>query len=113
MTSKKPQAKKLATLQSEEPLSQDDLIALQNEQLKQGNIKFLQSLQPDPVHTYGIKNKPREDDPSMARIFSWGYEAPVANDYITGQRVLNKKIRKMDREYISEAKDNYRKPEYY
>jgi hypothetical protein len=63
--------------------------------------------------TYGIKNKPRDEDPSMAKIFSWGYEAPVANDYINDKRVLTKKIRKMDREYISEAKDNYRKPEYY
>lgn len=48
----------------------------------------------------------------MANIFTWGYEAPVKNDYTGGDRELQKKIRKMDREYISEAKDNYRKPEY-
>jgi hypothetical protein len=48
----------------------------------------------------------------MAHIFTWGYEAPVKNDYTKDDRELQKKIRKMDREYISEAKDNFRKPEY-
>ena len=49
----------------------------------------------------------------MKDIFSWGYEAPVKGDYIkdkSGQ--LRHKIRKMDREYISEVHDNYRKHEY-
>ena len=89
----KAQKKKTQQLQQEqehsEPLSQDDLIALQNEHLKLGNIKFLSSLNPDAEKTYGIKNKPRDEEPSMAKIFSWGYEAPVANDYISnGKRVL-------------------------
>lgn len=72
----------------------------------------MQSLQPDAEKIYGIKNKPREEEPSMAKIFTWGYEAPVANDYVNDHRELKNKIRKMDKEYISEAKDNYRKPEY-
>ena len=49
----------------------------------------------------------------MSKIFSWGYEAPVKNDYINDHRQLKNKIRKMEKEYISEAKDNFRKPEYY
>ena len=93
-------------------MSQEELIALQNENLKQGNIKFLQSLQPDAEKVYGIKNKPREDDPAMKDILHWGYEAPCRNDYIKDKRELMYKIRKMDKECISESKDNFRKPEY-
>ncbi len=78
-----------------------------------GNFRFLHSLQPDADKTYGIKNKPREDEPSMKRILNWGYEAPVKNDYIKEKREIQYKIRKMDKEYISEKKDNYRKPEYF
>lgn len=70
-------------------------------------------MQPDVEKVYGIKNKPRDEEPSMKKIFTWGYEAPVANDYINDKRQLNYKIRKMEKEYISENKDNYRKPEYY
>ena len=46
---------------SSEPLSQEELIAMQNERLEQGgNIKFLQTLQPDTDKVFGIKNKPRD-----------------------------------------------------
>ena len=73
----------------------------------------MQSLQPDAEKVYGIKNKPREEDPAMKDIFHWGYEAPCRNDYIKDKRELMYKIRKMDKECISENKDNFRKPEYY
>ena len=108
-------SKRVTKQDSEEaPLSQDDLIAMQAERLEQGgNVKFLQSLQPNSEKVFGIKNKPREEEPAMSKIFSWGYEAPVRNDYINDHREIKNKIRKMDKEYISEAKDNYRKPEYY
>jgi hypothetical protein len=49
----------------------------------------------------------------MKQILHWGYEAPVKNDYIKDKRQLMYKIRKMEKEYISEKNDNYRKPEYY
>ena len=49
----------------------------------------------------------------MQQIFHWGYEAPVKNDYTKDKRQLMYKIRKMDKEYISEKKDNFRKPEYH
>ena len=61
---------------------QEDLVSIQNEQLKQGKIKFLSSLQPEAQNTFGAKNKPRDEEPSMKDIFSWGYEAPVKHDYI-------------------------------
>jgi hypothetical protein len=62
--------------------------------------------------TFGIKNKPRNEDPSMPEIFNWGYEAPVKNDYVNDRRQITYKIRKMDKEYVSEHHDNYRRPEY-
>jgi hypothetical protein len=72
---------------SSEPLSQEELIAMQNERLEQGgNVKFLHTLQPDTERVFGIKNKPRDQDPAMSKIFSWGYEAPVKNDYINDHR---------------------------
>ena len=46
----------------------------------------------------------------MAQILHWGYEAPVRNDYIKDKRQLMYKIRKADKEYISEKNDNFRKP---
>ena len=46
----------------------------------------------------------------MKKIFSYGYEAPVKNDYTKDKAELSNKIRKMKRPYISEAHDNYRQP---
>jgi hypothetical protein len=45
----------------------------------------------------------------------WGYNAPTMNDYIknTKDKELIYKIRKMDKECISEMNDNYRKPEFF
>jgi len=47
----------------------------------------------------------------MKDIFSWGYEAPVKEDYVKDNKEIRYKIRKMDTEYISEVHDNFRKPE--
>ena len=47
----------------------------------------------------------------MNEIFSWGYEAPIRNDYTKNKAEISNKIRKMKRPYISENHDNYRKPE--
>jgi len=47
----------------------------------------------------------------MKAIFSWGYEAPVREDYTKDKAEISNKIRKMRREYISECHDNYRKPQ--
>ena len=47
----------------------------------------------------------------MYEIFSYGYEAPVKNDYTKNKAELSNKIRKMKRAYISEAHDNYRQPQ--
>jgi hypothetical protein len=44
----------------------------------------------------------------MAQIFSWGYEAPVKEDYTKDTASINNKIRKMSRAYISESHDNFR-----
>ena len=46
----------------------------------------------------------------MNEIFSYGYEAPVKNDYTKNKAEISNKIRKMKRAFISEAHDNYRKP---
>ena len=46
----------------------------------------------------------------MYEIFSYGYEAPIKNDYTKNKAELSNKIRKMKRAYISENHDNYRKP---
>jgi hypothetical protein len=66
--------------------------------LKQGNIRFLQSLQPEAAVVFGMKNQPRNMEPSMGQILHWGYEAPVKNDYIKDKRQLQYKIRKMEKE---------------
>jgi len=47
----------------------------------------------------------------MNQIFTWGYEAPVKEDYTKGSACISNKIRKMGRANISEAHDNYRQPE--
>ncbi len=46
----------------------------------------------------------------MEKIFSYGYEAPVKNDYTKNKAELSNKIRKMKRPLISEHHDNFRKP---
>jgi len=61
---------------------------------------------------FGMKNQARDLEPSMAQILHWGYEAPVKNDYIKDKRELQYKIRKMEKEQITEQHDNYRKPEF-
>lgn len=61
--------------------------------------------------TFGMKSKTRDEEPSMNEIFSWGYEAPIMNDYTKNKAEISNKIRKMKRPYISENHDNYRKPE--
>ena len=48
----------------------------------------------------------------MKSLLSWGYEAPVTNDYIKNKTELRYKIKKMEKELISEVHDNYRRPEY-
>lgn len=60
---------------------------------------------------FGIKSRDRKLDPSMADIFTWGYEAPVKEDYTKNSAEITNKIRKMQRANISESHDNYRKPE--
>ena len=47
----------------------------------------------------------------MTELLKGGYEAYIKNDYTKNTAELNNKIKKMKREYISEAHDNYRKPE--
>jgi hypothetical protein len=47
----------------------------------------------------------------MNQIFTWGYEAPVKEDYTKDTASISNKIRKMGRPNISEAHDNYRVPE--
>jgi hypothetical protein len=49
-----------------------------------------------------MKNRARDCEPSMAQILHWGYEAPVKNDYIKDKRELQYKIRKMEKEQITE-----------
>lgn len=46
----------------------------------------------------------------MNQIFTWGYEAPLSNDYTKDQATIANKIRKTGRPNISEAHDNFRFP---
>ena len=48
----------------------------------------------------------------MEELLSGGYDAYIKNDYTKNRAELNNKIKKMKRAYISEAHDNYRKPEF-
>lgn len=48
----------------------------------------------------------------MKQILAWGYEADVNGDFIKNNRETRYKIKKMNKEYVSEVHDNYRKPEY-
>lgn len=48
----------------------------------------------------------------MTQILTWGYDETTKHDYTkNGSKGIQNKIRKMKREYISEAHDNYRRPE--
>lgn len=88
-----------------------NLQQLQSQTIQNAKIEFLRSLQPHNNTVYGVKSRARDMDPSMQQIFSWGYEAPVKTDYTKNKANLSNKIRKMGNTYISEAQDNYRKPE--
>ena len=46
----------------------------------------------------------------MQTIFSWGYEAPVKQDYTKNNAHFSNKIQKLGRTFTTEAKDNFRKP---
>ena len=75
-------------------------------------IEFLRSIQPPGTQNcFGKKTKAREEEDSMNEIFTWGYEAPIKNDYTKNKAEISNKIRKMKRTHISESHDNYRKPE--
>ena len=91
-----------------------DIVAVQDKRLLQEDdkIEFLKSLMPHGQETFGFKNlETRKKEPSMNEIFSYGYEAPVKNDYTKNKAEISNKIRKMKRAYISESHDNYRKPQ--
>ena len=68
-------------------------------------------MQADSQKVFGIKSKPRKDQDSMQSIFTWGFEAPVKQDYTKNNAHFSNKIQKMGRAYTTEAKDNFRKPE--
>ena len=90
-----------------------DILAVQDKRLleQDNNIEFLKSLEPHGKETFGFENlEQRKKEPPMKEIFSYGYEAPVKNDYTKDRAELSNKIRKMKRAYISESHDNYRKP---
>ena len=90
-----------------------DIVAVQDKKLlnNQNKVEFLKSLLPHGEETFGFANlETRAKEPSMNEIFSYGYEAPVKNDYTKNKAELSNKIRKMKRAFISEAHDNYRKP---
>jgi hypothetical protein len=66
--------------------------------------------------TFGDASKPREQDPSMSELLTWGLDEPNRrntnkNDYTKNNADLTNKIRKMQTVMISENHDNYRKPE--
>ena len=90
-----------------------DIVAIQDKKLlkQDKRVEFLNSLQPHSQHTFGKKFKQRSEEPSMTELLQGGYEAYIKNDYTKNTAELNNKIKKMKREYISEAHDNYRKPE--
>ena len=91
-----------------------DIVAVQDKRLlsQDNRVEFLKSLLPHGEETFGFKNlEARKKEPSMYEIFSFGYEAPVKNDYTKNKAEISNKIRKMKRPFISEAHDNYRKPQ--
>ena len=74
-------------------------------------IEFLTSLQPYNEYTFGKKFTQRSEEPPMAELLSGGYDAYIKNDYTKNRAELSNKIKKMKREKISEAHDNFRKPQ--
>ena len=91
-----------------------DIVAVQDKRLlaEQNNVEFLRSLLPHGEETFGFENlEARKKEPSMFEIFSYGYEAPIKNDYTKDKAEISNKIRKMKRAFISESHDNYRKPQ--
>lgn len=91
-----------------------DIVAVQDKKLleQENQVEFLKSLLPHGRKTFGFANLGNRDlEPSMQQIFSYGYEAPVKNDYTKNKAEISNKIRKMKRPFISESHDNYRKPE--
>ena len=91
-----------------------DIVAVQDKRLlgQDNRVEFLRSLLPHGQETFGFSNlENRKKEPSMNEIFSYGYEAPIKNDYTKNKAELSNKIRKMKRAYISESHDNYRKPQ--
>lgn len=49
----------------------------------------------------------------MKQIFTWGYEAPLTNDYTKDTATIANKIRKTARPNLSEQHDNYRTPQSF
>ena len=47
----------------------------------------------------------------MQEIFTWGFEHPNKNDYTKNKAAISNKIRKMQTALISEAHDNFRRPQ--
>ena len=87
------------------------LITRQNKLLNDSKVvEFLKSLNPDGSTVFGVKSKPRKNDPTMCEIFTWGYEAPVKEDYSKNKACISNKIRKSGRANVTEAQDNYRQP---
>lgn len=77
---------------------------------KRDKLQILKTLQPEQV--FGQTKPASEKDPTMSQLLAWGYEDTTKHDYTkNGSKKIQNKIRKMKREYISEAHDNYRKPE--
>ena len=90
-----------------------DIVAVQDKRLldQENQLEFLKSLLPHGQETFGFKDhERRKKEHSMNEIFSYGYEAPVKNDYTKNKAEISNKIRKMKRPFISESHDNYRKP---
>ena len=55
-------------------------------------------------HQYGVKKDTTKKKAQNQNVY-------VKNDYTKNRAELTNKIKKMKREYISEAHDNFRKPE--
>jgi len=85
---------------------------LQNASLNKanGDIQFHKNLNAERATVFGIKYKKREEEPPMSQIMTWGYEAPVKNDYAKDNAEISNKIRKTGSTFLSEAHDNFRAP---
>ncbi len=80
---------------------------------------FFESI--DANKTYGKKNKPREEEPSMYNILSWGDKDKEPWDYTTKNKDLLQasalsrfkyKINKSNSNWVTETMDQYRKFAY-